>query len=284
MCLVLLAWRAHPEYRLIVAANRDEFYTRATESLRYWPEEPSLLAGRDLGAIAVGTWLGLRTDEARFATVTNVRDPRDTPAHPRSRGALLMDYLRGAHSPPEYLSGVADAAPDTYVGYNLLTSDLRSLWWQSNRSGVDPTELAPGLHGLSNAAHVATVPGSVHSRPQADPTVVGVGAPPLWPKVGSGLRGLRDIVATAPDSVDDYFALLADRTEAPDDRLPDTGVPLALERAVSARFIAHDLHGTRASTVLLIREDGRYTMAERTFGRHGVAGGAESVSGVLVPD
>ncbi|MFD5175400.1 NRDE family protein [Nocardia sp. NPDC058379] len=284
MCLVLLAWRAHPEYRLIVAANRDEFYTRATESLRYWPEEPGLLAGRDLGAIAVGTWLGLRTDAARFAAVTNVRDPQDTPARPRSRGALLMDYLRGADRPPEYLADVAGAAPDAYVGYNLLVSDLRSLWWQSNRSGVGPTELAPGLHGLSNAAHVATVPGSVHSDPQARPAVLGAGAPPLWPKVDSGLTGLRDIVATAPDSVDDYFTLLADRTEAPDDRLPHTGIPLEFERSVSARFVAHDLHGTRASTVLLIREDGRYTMAERTFGRHGVADGAKSVSGELVLD
>ncbi|MFC4123667.1 NRDE family protein [Nocardia rhizosphaerae] len=278
MCLVLLAWRAHPEYRLIVAANRDEFYTRDTEALRPWPGE-ALLAGRDLGASAPGTWLGVRTDDARFATVTNVRDPKDNPPRPRSRGALLLDYLRGSATPARYLREMT-AAPDAYVGYNLLVSDLRTLWWQSNRSGVGPAELAPGLHALSNAAHILSEPGSIHSRPQ-DPMVTGAGAPPVWPKVSSGLTGLHEIVATAPDSVDDYFALLADRTEAPDELLPRTGIPLGFERAVSARFVAHELHGTRASTVLLVREDGTFTMAERTFGRHGVAEGAESVSGVL---
>ncbi|GGN98909.1 NRDE family protein [Nocardia rhizosphaerihabitans] len=278
MCLVLLAWRAHPEYRLIVAANRDEFYTRDTESLRRWPGE-MLLAGRDLGAVAPGTWLGLRTDEPRFATVTNVRNPHDTPPHPRSRGALLMDYLRGAAVPSDYLAGVA-AAPDDYIGYNLLVGDLRTLWWHSNRSGSGPAELAPGLHALSNSAHLASEPGLIHTHPQA-PVVTGVGAPPLWPKVATGLAGLHGIVATAPHSVEDYFTLLADRTEAPDELLPRTGIPLAFERAASARFGAHDLHGTRASTVLLVREDGHYTMVERTFGRHGEAGGSESVSGVV---
>ncbi len=275
MCLVLLAWRAHPEYRLIVAANRDEFYTRETESLRGWPGE-MLLAGRDLGAAVPGTWLGLRTDDPRFATVTNVRDPQDNPPHPRSRGALLMDYLRGTEQPGDYLAATA-AAPDDYIGYNLLVSDLRALWWHSNRSGAGPTELAPGLHGLSNGAHLASLVGSVPS----DPQVVGAGTVTPWPKVSSGLAGLREIVTNTPDSVDDYFALLADRTEARDDLLPRTGIPLEFERAVSARFVAHDLHGTRASTVLLIREDGHFTMAERTFGRNGAVGGSESLSGVV---
>lgn len=275
MCLVLLAWRAHPEYRLIVAANRDEFYTRETESLRGWPGE-MLLAGRDLGAAVPGTWLGLRTDDPRFATVTNVRDPQDNPPHPRSRGALLMDYLRGTDQPGDYLAATA-AAPDDYIGYNLLVSDLRALWWHSNRSGAGPTELAPGLHGLSNGAHLASLVGSVPS----DPQVVGAGTVTPWPKVSSGLAGLREIVTNTPDSVDDYFALLADRTEARDDLLPRTGIPLEFERAVSARFVAHDLHGTRASTVLLIREDGHFTMAERTFGRYGAVGGSESLSGVV---
>ncbi|WP_336088063.1 NRDE family protein [Nocardia sp. SSK8] len=274
MCLVLLAWRAHPEYRLIVAANRDEFYTRATESLTEWPD--GLLAGRDLGADAPGTWLGFRPADARFATVTNVRDPRDHVPGARSRGALLMDFLRSADSPSAYQS-VID--PGRYLGYNLLTGDADALWWQSNRSGAGPTELVPGLHGLSNGPHLVSAPGEVvHSRPQ-EFEVAGVGAPPVWPKVADGLAELRDIIATAPDSVDDYFALLADRTEAAAELLPRTGIAPEFERAVSARFVAHDLHGTRASTVLLVRADGSYVMAERSFGPHGVVQGAETVSG-----
>ena len=104
MCLVLIGWRVHPEYRLIVAANRDEFYSRPTESMRWWSEVPGLLAGRDLGALRKvagdppGTWLGLSREDKgrnRFATITNVRNPKDERADARSRGALLMDFLRG---------------------------------------------------------------------------------------------------------------------------------------------------------------------------------------------
>jgi uncharacterized protein with NRDE domain len=283
MCLVLIGWRAHPDYRLIVAANRDEFYTRPTESMRWWPEVPGLLAGRDLGATATGkatgdppgTWLGL-TREAqgnnRFATVTNVRNPNDERTDARSRGALLMDFLRGSgnvasglratagDSPEKYLLDVA-AAPDDYNGYNLVVSDLESLWWHSNRTATPPRELAPGFHGLSNGAFIASAapgPSSAVRAPQS-----------IWPKIGDGVRGLRTVVETDPGNVDRYFEVLADRTRASDDQLPHTGIPLPLERAVSARFVAHVLHGTRASTVLLVREDGSYEMAERSFGRLG---------------
>ncbi|MEV6429021.1 NRDE family protein [Nocardia sp. NPDC051463] len=290
MCLVLLGWRAHPEYRLIVAANRDEFYTRPTESMRWWPEVHGLLAGRDLGATGKaagdppGTWLGL-TREAqgrnRFATVTNVRNPNGERADARSRGALLMDFLRGADDrhpsgrfpgPEKYVLDVA-AAPDDYNGYNLVVSDLESLWWHSNRSATPPRELMPGFHGLSNGTFLASAapgPATALEAPQ-----------PIWPKMRDGVLGLRAVVETDPGDIDRYFDVLADRAEAPDDQLPHTGIPLSLERAVSARFVAHLLHGTRASTVLLVREDGTFEMAERSFGRFGRDTSEESFSGSL---
>ncbi|MEU2036093.1 NRDE family protein [Nocardia amamiensis] len=291
MCLVLIGWRAHPEYRLIVAANRDEFYTRPTESMRRWPEVPGLIAGRDTGAIGraegepPGTWLGLTAQPQgnnRFAAVTNVRNPNDQRIDARSRGALLMDFLRGASDrhpagefpgPEKYVLDAA-AAPDDYNGYNLVVSDLRTLWWHSNRSAAEPSELAPGFHGLSNGTFVTS---AGMTRPDAD-----LAAPqPIWPKVRAGMTELREVVRCDPGAVDRYFDVLADRTEAPDEALPQTGVPYEMERALSARFIAHTVHGTRASTVLLVREDGMFEMVERTFGRLGEELGEVVVRGLL---
>ncbi|MFE7746143.1 NRDE family protein [Nocardia sp. NPDC057455] len=291
MCLVLIGWRAHPEYRLIVAANRDEFYTRPTESMRWWPEAPGLLAGRDTGAPGrahgepPGTWLGLSTQphgNNRFAAVTNVRNPADHRLDARSRGALLMDFLRGATDrgaagefpgPEKYVLDIA-AARDDYNGYNLVVSDLRTLWWHSNRSAAEPSELAAGFHGLSNGTFVTSAGPSRGEEALRAPQ-------PIWPKVQAGLTALREVVRTEPGAVDRYFELLADRTEAPDERLPRTGVPDELERALSARFIADTVHGTRASTVLVVREDGTFEMVERSFGRLGEDLGEVVVRGLL---
>ncbi|RDI63240.1 NRDE family protein [Nocardia pseudobrasiliensis] len=280
MCLVLIGWRAHPDYRLIVAANRDEFYTRSTESLRWWPEVPGLLAGRDLGngTRMPGTWLGLMPDAHRFATVTNVRNPAESrPAAP-SRGTLLLDYLRDSVGPEKFVRSVA-AAPDDYYGYNLVVSDLESLWWHSNRSTLTPTELLPGLHGLSNGALLGS--GDVHS----DITIRTDTGAPAWPKVRDGLTALREVIRTDPADTAAYFDVLADRTVAPDDQLPGTGVSKRRERAISPRFIADIVHGTRCGTVLLVREDGTFEMAERTFGRLGRPRGEVSFSGTMrLPD
>ncbi|MBB5914099.1 uncharacterized protein with NRDE domain [Nocardia transvalensis] len=275
MCLVLVGWRAHPEYRLIVAANRDEFYTRATESMRWWPEAPGLLAGRDLGAAGPvpGTWLGMMRPQHRFAAVTNVRGPNESRIDARSRGALLMDYLRGEVGPEKFVRGVA-AAPDDYNGYNLVVSDLETLWWHSNRSAGTPRELTPGLHGLSNGALL----GSLNATDTAVRTDTGA---PVWPKVRAGLLALRSVIATDPADVAGYLDVLADRTLAPDDELPDTGLPLPRERAVSARFVADTMHGTRCSTVFLVRTDGSFSMTERSFGRTGRRTGETSFTGTL---
>ncbi|WP_433563695.1 NRDE family protein [Nocardia sp. CA-151230] len=274
MCLVLLGWRAHPEYRLIVAANRDEFFTRPTESLRPWDEVPGLLAGRDLGAAGPvpGTWLGLLSDRHRFATVTNVRRPGDFRPDARSRGALLMDFLRGDPLPEKFVRGVA-AAPDDYNGHNLVVSDLETLWWHSNRSDRTPRELAPGFHGLSNNALVGSL--------EPDGSISTGTDDPAWPKVREGVRALAAVAAADPGDIESYLAVLADRTPAAPSELPETGLDRLTERAASARFVDHPVHGTRCSTVLLVREDGSYVMTEHTFARFARRSGTASFDGRL---
>lgn len=274
MCLVLLGWRTHPEYRLIVAANREEFFTRPTESLRRWDEVPGLLAGRDRGAAGPvpGTWLGFLPDRRRFATVTNVRLPDEFRVDVRSRGALMLDFLGGDTVPEKFARGVA-ATGDDYNGYNMLVSDLETLWWHSNRSDRAPRELPPGFHGLSNNALVGSL--------DPDGTVAADSTDAVWPKVREGVRALHAIATANPGDVEGYLKVLADRTRAADSELPATGLDRLTERAASARFVRHPIHGTRCSTVLLVREDGSYTMTERTFGRVGRAEGTETFTGRL---
>ena len=245
MCLVLFAYEVHPSYRLILAANRDEFYERPTEAASFWRDAPGVLAGRDL--LHGGTWLGV-TRAGRFAAVTNFRDSSAKLDGARSRGALVTDFLKGGQSPAGYARAVA-AGAQAYNGFNLLAGDARSLYYFSNRGGA-PAKLAPGVYGLSN--HLLDTP---------------------WPKVVRGKRALAEVVesgdALAPEAV---VQILSDRVRAADAELPDTGVGVLVERLLSPLFIVSPGYGTRCSTVVLVGRDGRLTFVERTFGAEAETG------------
>jgi len=142
MCLILLAWRAHPELALAVAANRDEFHGRPAAAAAFWPDRPAILAGRDLEA--KGTWMGVARS-GRFAAVTNYRGARE-PSAAESRGALVTKFLENGGAPGEYMKGLS---PEKYSGFNLLACDGEELWWMSNRDGA-PRRLEPGIYGLGN--------------------------------------------------------------------------------------------------------------------------------------
>lgn len=143
MCLIVLAWRVHPEYPLIVAANRDEFHARPAAPAAFWEDEPAILAGRDLEAR--GTWMGV-SRSGRFAAVTNYRGAKE-PRAAESRGALVSRFLGNGMAPAKYFEGLKASL---YSGFNLLASDGRELWWMSNRDGA-PRRLEPGMYGLGNA-------------------------------------------------------------------------------------------------------------------------------------
>jgi uncharacterized protein with NRDE domain len=238
MCLILLAYDAHPLYRLILAANRDEFFSRPAAPAFFWEDAPQLLAGRDLKE--GGTWLGL-TRSGRIAAITNYRDPRSERKDAPSRGGLVSGFLRGAMAVEDYLAflrreGVA------YNGFNLIFGDMKRLCWFSNRGG-DPQFLQPGIHGISN--HLLDTP---------------------WPKVSHGKEAVERLVVMGKSiEPEALFAILADRTVAPDPLLPETGVGIELERLLSPLFISAPTYGTRSSTVLLIDREGEVTFIERSF-------------------
>jgi uncharacterized protein with NRDE domain len=143
MCLIVLAWRAHPDYPLIVAANRDEFHARSAAPAAFWEDRPEVLGGRDLEAR--GTWMGV-SRSGRFAAVTNYRGARE-PRAGESRGALVSRFLVDSQGPGSYVHALKN---ELYSGFNLLACDGQELWWISNRGGA-PRRLDPGIYGLGNA-------------------------------------------------------------------------------------------------------------------------------------
>ncbi len=246
MCLILFAAHAHPKYHLIVAANRDESYSRPAASAGSWQDDPRVYGGRDL--LHGGTWLGLTTT-GRFAAITNYRQ-RPRPARgEHSRGELTRDFLKGSHAPGIYIREVEQRAA-IYTGFSLIVGDLNELWFYSNR-GNGPQLITPGVHGLSN--HLLDEP---------------------WPKVRSGIAALQSLLrADDAELTHALFNVLADREPAPDDMLPSTGLERERERAVSASFITGETYGTRASTVILVGTDGHVVYLEHRFGPCGAPAG-----------
>lgn len=139
MCLILVAWKVHPEVPLAVAANRDEFHARPAARAAFWEDRPDILAGRDLQA--GGTWMGVSRG-GRFAAVTNYRGGTE-PSAAESRGSLVTRYLGGTQVPE-----IAERKA-VFSGFNLLASDGDTLWWLSNRDS-DARRLPPGWYGLGN--------------------------------------------------------------------------------------------------------------------------------------
>jgi uncharacterized protein with NRDE domain len=238
MCLILFAVDAHPEYSLVLAANRDEFYARPSAPAAFWEEAPQVLGGRDL--TKGGSWLGVNS-KGQWCAVTNYRDGSTIAPSGRSRGSLVSNFLTEKHAPYDYATKLAQAEP--MAGYNLILGDESVVCHTSNR-GMPATRLSPGIYGLSN--HLLNT---------------------AWPKVERGRAALASALqGPATQLRDELFDLLQDRTVAADEALPDTGVGASLEKILSAAFIQTPNYGTRCSTVLLIGRDRTVVFEERGFG------------------
>lgn len=240
MCLVVLAWQAHPRYRLIIAANRDEFHERPTAAMDRWAAPDEIIAGRDLRA--GGTWLAIDRTR-RFGVITNFRDlQRPAPDAP-SRGGLIPSYLRNQVDAEEYLQRLEPTARE-YSGFNLLLMDQDSLWYASNRAEHFAKPLSPGIYGLSN--QFLDTP---------------------WPKLQRVRRGFDPLVRQGGELPKDaLLTILADRTQAGvNDELPKTGLAPEWEQLLSSPFIRNEDYGTRCSTVVLLEHSGAVSLLERRF-------------------
>lgn len=250
MCLIIFAHQTDSRFPLVVAANRDEFFSRASEDLSFWNDNNStqgILAGRDL--LGGGTWLGLGKS-GRFAAVTNIRDPSQLESKTRSRGELCVDFLAGNLSAQQYARSLAEKY-QLYAGFNLLLSDGTEMYYVNNTEGLCHS-LEPGLYGLSN------------SFLNAD-----------WPKVRQGRERLQtlmlDSVQSEKLSTDELIRMMDNRELAADSELPSTGVGIELERSLSSAFIHNSSrqYGTRCSSAIVVAADGGIRFNEQNYDESG---------------
>lgn len=246
MCLIAWNWQPDSATPLLLLANRDEFYARPARPLHWWDAAANgtqILAGKDLQG--GGTWLGL-SRTGRLAALTNIRSGTPQRTNTPSRGELVAAFLQGELDAPEYLQELAPRCGD-YNPFNLLAFDGQQLMGLESRSARILTH-TPGLGAVSNADFHTPWPKLVQLRSALAAT---------------SIEGVADLRALLP--------LLQDRTLAPDTALPHTGVPLELERVLSAVFIATPGYGTRACSVVALHRD-RAEFVEQSFGVDGLVG------------
>lgn len=245
MCLIAVAWQADPRHPLALIANRDEFHGRPAVPAGFDPEFPDVYGGRDLQA--GGGWL-MASTRGRLAAVTNVRTGPKPPLAPRSRGALVREFARGNVSAAVFATSLRATAAE-HGPFNLLLWDGAALQFASNHPQFATHAVAPGVHAMSNGAFDAPWPKAT----------LATDALSAW--LGAGTALDDPSIAVSP-----LFAALADTTQAPDALLPDTGVGLALERALSPPFVVGAEYGTRCSSIVLASAGGGLLFAERRFG------------------
>ena len=235
MCLVVLSIGQHPNYPLILAANRDEFHARPTQDAHWWPDKPDILGGRDLQA--GGTWLAVHRD-GRFATVTNYRDAKPTSPEYRSRGELVTGFVEGELDPGAYLETISE---DDYAGFNLIVGAGTDVAYLSNREdGSRP--LGQGTYGLSNAL---------------------LDGP--WDKVERSKRGLSVLIEDDAINEPSLFRLMDDRSKGPVEEVERGRLDFETAHRITAPFIVMENYGTRCTSVLLANKDGEWSFTERRF-------------------
>lgn len=237
MCLLVVAWRVHARFPLVVAANRDEFHARPAAPLAPWPQPAGMVAGQDLQA--GGAWLAAHRD-GRFGVITNFRDMQRPRRNAPSRGSLLPEWLRREESAAESLRRIETDSPG-YAGFNLLLADRGELWYASNRADEFARPLPPGLYGLSN--HLLDTP---------------------WPKLERTRARVAQWLRSPSPVPQELFDALADREPAPDDTAA-AALPPTWRAPLSAPFVLHPEYGTRCSTVVTIDSADAMQVRERRF-------------------
>ncbi len=252
MCTILIARRVHPRFPLVIAANRDEMRARPSAPPMILDAAHDVMGGKDL--VGGGTWLGVA--RGRFLTaVTNQRTHRPPDPTRASRGALVMDLLRGA-SGPEAREALAAIRPGTYNGANVLIGDVRSLHVAYLRDD-EPTRVVPVPDGLSVLTN-----GELDERD-------------AFPKIDRLLGLASPLIDDEEGLLAQLHAALADHVRPPVERVPAPPVGSMFTAStlldlhaicVHASFGDHVDYGTVSSSILLFGEDGTVARWEHVEG------------------
>lgn len=240
MCLIAWNWQPDSDTPLLLLANRDEFYARPTEPLRWW-DGGKVLAGKDLQA--GGTWLGVGRN-GYLAAITNFRLPAIDPGTRPSRGTLVADFLRGDQDSAGYLAALAQRADD-YSPFNLIVFDgLQFMGMESRSKRVH--SIASGIGAVSNADFDTP-----------------------WPKLLRLKAGLQAQCLARHTEMSELLPLLKDPSLPDDSALPRTGISLELERALSATFVHSANYGTRACSIVKLQRN-KVSFFEESHGERGM--------------
>lgn len=239
MCLILFALNKNSKYKLIIAANRDEYFNRPTINAAYWEENNSILGGRDINS--GGTWIGINKN-GRFIAITNFRDPKNENPNAKSRGELSKRFLFNTENVSDFITDISKSRTE-YNGFNLLLSDdaFSSMYHYSNISNIN-SKVENGIHGLSN--HLIDTP---------------------WPKIETGKTELLKIIESESIDLDNLLEILKSDKKAPDELLPSTGISYDLEKKLSSVFISMNGYGTRCSTIILVDKANNLSFLEVSY-------------------
>jgi len=226
MCLLTVLFQVHPEWPLVVAANRDEWLARPASSVEILRQTPRTLGGRD--QVAQGTWLAVN-EHGVVAALTNQPTQGEPDARKRSRGELPLQLTEHASAAAAAEAFQASVRCDDYNPCWLLVGDRGRLFYLAVE-GQGP----PALEPLEPGAFVLENRPLLPRSGKASRVETRLVAAPGW----SGealLEGLRGVLASH------------DRPDHGDDR------PAELESAC----VHAGIYGTRSASLVRVPPEGR---------------------------
>ena len=238
MCILFIAVKQHPDYPMIICANRDEFHQRPTQNMHWWPEQ-KILAGKDIQA--GGTWLGLST-QGDFAALTNFRRPNHFDVNKQSRGDLVVQALSNSH---QQMQQTLALNSKQYNDFNLVFGPLNNLQaFDSVQKKF--VKLTPGFHSICNGA-----------------------LDDIWPKMSSGLKLLEKLITNKNVNIEQLLSVMTNQDIADQQQLPATGLSAELESLLSSIFIVSPEYGTRSTAIILQKNSGNIEVYERNYNNEG---------------